>query len=63
MSVKSLSIRIDKEMLDKLHYAADYEARSANGQIIILVRNCINEFEKEHGEITFGKRAVETIRK
>lgn len=32
MSVKSLSIRIDKEMLDKLHYAADYEARSASGQ-------------------------------
>ena len=63
MSVKSLSVRINKEMLDKLHYVADYEARSANGQIIILVRNCINEFEKEHGEITFGKRAAETIRK
>ena len=61
MSVKSLSIRIDKEMLDKLHYAADYEARSANGQIIILIRNFIDEFEKEHGEITFSKRAAETF--
>ena len=30
MSVKSLSIRIDNEMLDKLHVVADYEGRSAN---------------------------------
>lgn len=43
-------------MLDKLHYIADYEARSANGQIIVLIRNCIEEFEKEHGTIEFGKR-------
>lgn len=56
MANKSLSIRIDVEMLDKLHYIADYEARSANGQIIVLIRNCIEEFEKEHGTIEFGKR-------
>lgn len=47
MAIKSLSIRIDDEMLDKLHVIADYEARSANGQIIILIRNCIEEFKKE----------------
>ncbi|MDE6594027.1 MAG: hypothetical protein K2K57_13325 [Oscillospiraceae bacterium] len=63
MSIKSLSIRIDKEMLDKLHYVANYEARSANGQIIILIRNCIDKFEEKHGEITFGKRPAETIHK
>lgn len=56
MSVKSLSIRIDEEMLNKLHYVSDYEARSANGQIIILIRDCIEDFEKKHGEITFGKK-------
>ena len=30
MAVKSLSIRIDEEMLNKLHVLADYEGRSAN---------------------------------
>lgn len=25
MAIKSLSIRIDEEMLDKLHFVADYE--------------------------------------
>ena len=46
MAIKSLSIRIDDEMLDKLHYVADYEARSANGQIIVLIRECIEKFEE-----------------
>lgn len=54
MAIKSLSIRIDDEMLDKLHFIADYEARSANGQIIVLIRDCIEEFEKKNGEIVLG---------
>lgn len=54
MAMKSFSIRIDGEMLDKLHFIASYEARSANGQIIILIRNCIEEFEKKNGEIIIG---------
>ncbi|MCR4925742.1 MAG: Arc family DNA-binding protein [Clostridiales bacterium] len=55
MAIKSLSIRIDNEMLDKLHFVADYEGRSANSQILILIRDCIEKYEKEHGEIKFSK--------
>lgn len=54
MATKSLSIRIDEEMLNKLHVVADYEGRSANSQILILIRDCIKSYEKEHGEITLG---------
>lgn len=56
MAIKSLSIRIDEEMLDKLHYVADYEGRSANSQIIVLIRDLIEDYEKKHGEIKTGKR-------
>ena len=56
MAVKSLSIRIEEEMLDKLHCVADYEGRSANSQILILIRDCIEKFEKEHGKIETGVR-------
>ena len=56
MAVKSLSIRIDQEMLDKLHVVADYEGRSANSQILILIRDCIESYEQKHGEIKVGKR-------
>lgn len=51
MSVKSLSIRIDEEILNKLHVVADYEGRSANSQILVLVRDCIESYEKAHGKI------------
>lgn len=56
MAIKSLSIRIEEVMLDKLHFVADYEGRSANSQIIVLIRKLIEEYEKEHGEIKTGKR-------
>ena len=41
-------------MLDKLHVVADYEARSANGQIIVLIRECIEKYEEKHSEIVFN---------
>ena len=56
MATKSLSIRIDETMLDKLHVIADYEGRSANSQILILIRDCIGQYEERHGEIPVGKR-------
>lgn len=56
MAIKSLSIRIEEEMLDKLHVIADYEGRSANSQILVLIRDLIEEYEAKHGEIKTGKR-------
>ena len=56
MATKSLSIRIEEETLDKLHVIADYEGRSANSQILILIRDCIEKYEEKHGEIKVGKR-------
>ena len=56
MAIKSLSLRIDSEMLDKLHVVADYEARSANGQILVLIRECIEKYEEKHGEIVFDNK-------
>ena len=49
--IKSLSIRIDEEMLNKLHVAADYEGRSANSEILILIRDAIAAYEKLNGKI------------
>ena len=56
MATKSLSIRIDEGMLDKLHVIADYEGRSANSQILVLIRDLIENYEAKHGEIKIGKR-------
>lgn len=48
--MKTLSIRIDDEMLHQLHVIANYEGRSANSQIIILIRDCIKSYEEKLGE-------------
>ena len=54
MAIKSLSIRIEEEMLDKLHVVAGYEGRSANSQILILIRDSIEKYEEKHGEVKLG---------
>lgn len=48
---KHISIRIDEDVLQKFHYVAKYEDRSASGQIMFLINNCIREFEEKHGKI------------
>lgn len=56
MAIRSLTIRIEDSLLDKLHVVADYEARSVNGQVLILIRDCIRKFESEHGEIETSRK-------
>ncbi|MBC8530445.1 Arc family DNA-binding protein [Gehongia tenuis] len=51
MAIKSVSIRIEEEMLRKLSYVADYEGRSINSHILVLIRQDIKTFENKHGEI------------
>ena len=51
MAVKSVSIRIEEEMLEKLGYVADYEGRSINSHILVLIRDSTRGFEAEHGAI------------
>ena len=51
MAVKSLSIRIEDEMLHKLHVISAYEGRSANSQILILIWGAVEAYEAKHGKI------------
>lgn len=50
-NVKSVSIRIPIDLLKELHYVAEYEGRSANSQVLHLIRQCVREFKETHGEI------------
>ena len=56
MALKNLTVRIDDVMLDKLHAVADYEGRSANSQVLILIRDCVKRFESEYGEIETSRK-------
>lgn len=49
--IKSVSIRIPYKLLQELHYVADYEGRSANSQILYLIRENIEKFKATHSEV------------
>lgn len=51
MEKKHLGLRIDADIYFKLRYIAKAEGRSGNGQIIYLINQCINQYEKENGKI------------
>lgn len=51
MAVKSVSIRIEQEMLYKIGYVAEYEGRSVNSHILVLIRDSIKKFEEKNGTI------------
>jgi len=60
--MKSVSIRFEDEMLEKLGYVADYEGRSVNSQVLVLVRDCIRRFEQEHGSINGSVQPDENVK-
>ena len=51
MAVKSVSIRMEEEMLKRLGNDADYEGRSLNSHILVLIRENLRQFEEQHGKI------------
>ena len=60
--MKSVSIRFEDEMLTKIGYIADYEGRSVNSQVLVLVRECIRRFEQEHGLIEGSVHPAENVK-
>lgn len=49
--IKNVGLRVTPEIHKKLHYIAEYEGRTLNGQVYYLIQQCIRDFEKEHGSI------------
>lgn len=47
------TLRTEAELLKKFRFVADYNARSANRELEVLMKKHIAEFEKTHGKITF----------
>ncbi|MBP3390812.1 MAG: hypothetical protein J6L58_03895 [Clostridia bacterium] len=53
---KHLGLEIEPELHFKLHYIAKYEGRSANGQILYLLRQYIKDFEEKEGNIKLPEK-------
>ena len=48
---RSLSLRVDADILAKFRYVSDHYGRSANSQLIQLMLRTIATYEKEYKEI------------
>lgn len=48
------TLRTDTELLKKFRYVANYNARSANKELEVLIQKHITEFEKANGKITLN---------
>ncbi len=46
------TIRLDKELMRKFRYVAQYDGRSVNREIIHLMLLKVKDFEKKEGPIT-----------
>ena len=61
---KGYTIRIDEQLLHKLHVISAYEGRSATSQVLILIRDAVEAYEAKHGRIELeGRRLSREMRK
>ena len=49
--IAKFTIRIEPKLLKKFRVVAEYNARSANRELEVLMRKYVSEFEKLHGKI------------
>lgn len=49
--IAKFTLRIDLELLAKFRSVAEYNARSANRELEIVMRQHVAKFEEEHGKI------------
>lgn len=54
-NLPQFTVRIDPELLKKFRYVAEYNARSANREAEVLIKHHVEQFEKEHGQISFDE--------
>lgn len=51
LKISKFTIRVEEETLKKFRYVAEYNARSANRELEVLMKRHIAKFEKEYGKI------------
>ncbi len=49
--ISKFTLRTEKELLRKFQYVAEYNARSMNKELEVVMKQHVLEFEKENGKI------------
>jgi len=51
MDKKVYSLRIEDDLLYKIHKIAETNERSLNQQLLYLIKQCVKDYEKDYGII------------
>ena len=54
---KHFGLRVDGELLAKFRYVCGDTGRSANSQLVQLMRKFVADYEKEHGKIKLDEES------
>ncbi len=52
----SFTLRVEPRLWSKFKYIAGYNGRTVNKQLIVMIRDCVDEFEKKNGLIDVTKK-------
>ena len=47
----SFTLRVEPRLWSKFKFVASYNGRTLNKQLIVMIRDCVDEFEKKNGFI------------
>lgn len=50
-NISKFTVRTEAELLKKFRFVAEYNARSANREMEVLMKRHVAEFEKKYGKI------------
>jgi hypothetical protein len=59
--LSKFTLRVDSELLNKFRYVADYNARSTNRELEVVMKKYGNEFEKKYGMIEINNIFIGVI--
>ena len=49
--IRHLSLRIDEHLLREFRFVCAYFGRSANSQMLFMIRRTVEQFQQKHGRI------------
>ncbi len=50
-NILKFTLRTEEELLRKFQYVAEFNARSTNKELEVIMKKHVSEFEKENGKI------------
>ena len=52
----SFTLRVEPRLWSKFKFVSAYNGRTLNKQLIVMIKDIVDEFEKKHGPVEVSKK-------